>query len=173
MNVPSGSQCSSSGCESGWTSYLEQSSFSQDYNYDGQHSFGGYNSNVNNIRVKQQHQADGDGDEEEEDLSMVSDASSGPPTYCEEDEDSIQQKNTRKKKSSDSSRSSHQFNHQHQYLDDTASSPVLKGKKVNDNVKTDEFSQGFSATHLKGKASNSNKKKHFGFFRSSHSSVSK
>ncbi|CAN1274535.1 Protein SOB FIVE-LIKE 5 [Linum perenne] len=169
MNVPSGSQCSSSGCESGWTSYLEQSSFSQDYNYDGQHSFGG---------VKQQHQADGDGDEEEEDLSMVSDASSGPPTYCEEDEDSIQQKNTRKKKSSDSSRSSHQFNHQHQYLDDTASSPVLKGKfsiekKVNDNVKTDEFSQGFSATHLKGKASNSNKKKHFGFFRSSHSSVSK
>ncbi|CAN1274536.1 Protein SOB FIVE-LIKE 5 [Linum perenne] len=162
MNVPSGSQCSSSGCESGWTSYLEQSSFSQDYNYDGQHSFGGYNN--------------GDGDEEEEDLSMVSDASSGPPTYCEEDEDSIQQKNTRKKKSSDSSRSSHQFNHQHQYLDDTASSPVLKGKiekKVNDNVKTDEFSQGFSATHLKGKASNSNKKKHFGFFRSSHSSVSK
>ncbi|KAJ6685797.1 hypothetical protein OIU79_015751 [Salix purpurea] len=55
---------------------------------------------------------------------------------------------------------------QHSYLDDTASSPAL-GKKVNNEGTAEhvlEFSQGFSATHFKGKSS---LKKHLGFFQSS------
>ncbi|OAY23046.1 protein SOB FIVE-LIKE 5 [Manihot esculenta] len=146
------SRCSSSGCESGWTLYLDQSSLSKNQ-YQGFGGFvdGGY------ARV--------DDDEEEEDLSMVSDASSRPPHYCEDDEDCFDQldkKNKSKKKSKEYDRSQ-----QHSYLDDTASSPVL-GKKVGKNEASMnhvlEFSQGFSATHFKGKSS---LKKHFGFFQSS------
>ncbi|KAB5526588.1 hypothetical protein DKX38_020435 [Salix brachista] len=71
MNI-SASQYSGSGCESGWTSYLNQSTISKKQ-YQG---FDGF--------------VDGDcarvEDEQDEDLSMVSDASSGPPHYCEDDE---------------------------------------------------------------------------------------
>ncbi|KAJ6391252.1 hypothetical protein OIU77_025276 [Salix suchowensis] len=69
MNV-SASEYSSGGCESGWTSYFDQSSNSK-HQYQG---FGGF--------------ADGEytrlEEEQEEDLSMVSDASSGPPHYGED-----------------------------------------------------------------------------------------
>ncbi|KAG6747609.1 hypothetical protein POTOM_047497 [Populus tomentosa] len=143
MNI-SASQYSGSGCESGWTSYLYQSSISKNQ-YQG---FGGF--------------VDGDfarvEDEQEEDLSMVSDASSGPPHYCEDGEfccDKLAMKSKNKKKSREHGRSQ-----QYSYLDDTASSPALsKAKHV------PEFSQGFSATHFKGKSS---LKKHLGFFKSSH-----
>nr|APR64001.1 hypothetical protein [Populus tomentosa] len=150
MNI-SASQYSGSGCESGWTSYLYQSSISKNQ-YQG---FGGF--------------VDGDfarvEDEQEEDLSMVSDASSGPPHYCEDGEfccDKLAMKSKNKKKSREHGRSQ-----QYSYLDDTASSPALS-KKVNNECSTEhvpEFSQGFSATHFKGKSS---LKKHLGFFKSSH-----
>ncbi|KAG6786445.1 hypothetical protein POTOM_008046 [Populus tomentosa] len=127
------------GCESGWTSYLNQSSNSK-HQYQG--GFGGF--------------VDGDyarvEEDQEEDLSMVSDASSGPPQYCEDDGygcDKLAKKSRSKKKSKEHGRSK-----QHSYLDDsTASSPAL-GKA------------SFSATHFKGKSS---LKKHLGFFQSSHS----
>ncbi|KAJ6954838.1 hypothetical protein NC652_006321 [Populus alba x Populus x berolinensis] len=153
MNV-SASEYSGGGCESGWTSYLNQSSNSK-HQYQG--GFGGF--------------VDGDyarvEEDQEEDLSMVSDASSGPPQYCEDDGygcDKLAKKSKSKKKSKEHGRSK-----QHSYLDDsTASSPAL-GKKVNNEGTTEhglEFSQGFSATHFKGKSS---LKKHLGFFQSSHS----
>ncbi|KAJ9166348.1 hypothetical protein P3X46_021120 [Hevea brasiliensis] len=150
MNM-SASHCSSSGCESGWTLYLDQSSLSKNQ-YQG---YGGF-VDGNYAKVD---------DEEEEDLSMVSDASSRPPHYCQDDEDCFDQlakKNKSKKKSKEYGR-----NQQHSYLDDTASSPVL-GKAIGKNEASMnhvlEFSQGFSATHFKGKSS---LKKHFGFFQSS------
>ncbi|KAJ6344822.1 hypothetical protein OIU76_006369 [Salix suchowensis] len=150
MNI-SASQYSGSGCESGWTSYLNQSTISRNQ-YQG---FDGF--------------VDGDcarvEDEQDEDLSMVSDASSGPPHYCEDDEfccDKQAGKSKNKKKSREYGRGQ-----QYSYLDDTASSPALS-KKVNNEGPTEhvpEFSQGFSATHFKGKSS---LKKHLGFFKSSH-----
>jgi hypothetical protein len=168
MNI-SASQYSGSGCESGWTSYLYQSSISKNQYQD----FGGF--------------VDGDfarvEDEQEEDLSMVSDASSGPPHYCEDGEfccDKLAKKSKNKKKSREHGRSQ-----QYSYLDDTASSPALSKascskeiiynfhlslinfethsyifrhgflifmQKVNNECSTEhvpEFSQGFSATHFK------------------------
>ncbi|CAK7347408.1 unnamed protein product [Dovyalis caffra] len=134
MNM-SASQYISSGCESGWTSYLNESSNSKNQ-YRG---FGGF--------------VDGDyarvEGEQEEDLSMVSDASSGPPHYREDDEyccDKLAKKSKNKRKSKEYGRSQ-----QHSYLDDTASSPAL-GKATNNEGPTElvlESSQGFSATHFK------------------------
>lgn len=73
MNVLA-SECTS-GCESGWTLYLEQSDFASHRNtnkfVDGKAGF---------CEQDFQHC-----DDEEEDLSMVSDASSGPPTFHEDD----------------------------------------------------------------------------------------
>ncbi|XP_075483856.1 protein SOB FIVE-LIKE 5-like [Primulina tabacum] len=62
MNV-SNSECSS-GCESGWTVYLDQTSNSTD--------------KYTRVLVKNENP-----DQEDEDLSMVSDASSGPPQFQE------------------------------------------------------------------------------------------
>ncbi|KDP41603.1 hypothetical protein JCGZ_16010 [Jatropha curcas] len=151
MSAP---QCSSSGCESGWTLYLDQSS----NQYQG---FGGF-VDGNYARVE---------GEEEEDLSMVSDASSGPPHYCEDDdhEECCFDQLANNKKNKSKKKKNKEFSiarscQQHSFLDDTASSPAL-GKKVSKNVIEGskehalEFSQGFSATHFKGKSS---LKKHFG-----------
>ncbi|KAJ8762567.1 hypothetical protein K2173_008006 [Erythroxylum novogranatense] len=142
-----------SGCESGWTSYLDQSSLSKTQ-FQG---FGEYNVGEDYARFE----------DEEEDLSMVSDASSGPPHYCEDDEycyDQLAKQSMNKKKNKERVRSQQQ-----QYLDDTASSLVLSKKvtKIEASMEhTQEFSQGFSATHCKGKSAS---KKHFGFFQSSKS----
>lgn len=129
MNL-SASQCSSSGCESGWTLYLEQSSHSKNQCY----SFGGEEYAERGARA-------GNEEEEEDDLSMVSDASSGPRHYCEDDEDcfdvngcfcsphlasELAQKSKKKNKIKE-----HVRNQQHNsYLDDTASSPVLGFSKA-------------------------------------------
>lgn len=110
-------KCSSSGsgCESGWTSYLDQSSLS---------------------RNRYQCYSLGDGhnqeEEEEDDLSMVSDASSGPPHYCEHDEDCFDEKGSfysphlpselAPAKSKNKKKIKQQQHNS--YLDDTASSPV-------------------------------------------------
>ncbi|EEF52266.1 protein SOB FIVE-LIKE 5 [Ricinus communis] len=159
MNM-SASQCSSSGCESGWTLYLDQSSLSKNQ----YQNFGGFVDGNEYARAEND-----DDDYEEEDLSMVSDASSGPPHYCEDDEDQYcydsSKKNKNKQKCKEYRRSQQQ---QYSYLDDTASSPVLSKKAAGKNNEASvdhvlEFSQGFSATHFKGKYS---LKKHFGFFQS-------
>ncbi|KAK3231210.1 hypothetical protein Dsin_003091 [Dipteronia sinensis] len=159
MNL-SASQCSSSGCESGWTLYLDQSSLSKNQCY----SIGGIVDEEGNVRDHEKVE-----EEEEEDLSMVSDASSGPRHYCEDDEDcfyengcfssppsasELAKKSKNKKKKI---KEQHGRNQQHSYLDDTASSPLLGFSKKNISFsKKDasmehvmDFSQGFSATHLK------------------------
>ncbi|KAK9215801.1 hypothetical protein WN944_007807 [Citrus x changshan-huyou] len=142
MNL-SASQCkcssSGSGCESGWTSYLDQSSLSRNRN---------------------QCYSLGDGhNEEEDDLSMVSDASSGPPHYCEHDEDCFDEKGSfcsphlpselAPAKSKNKKKIKQQQHNS--YLDDTASSP--KNISFSNNEASVEqvlgYSQGFSTTHLR------------------------
>ncbi|GMI78475.1 hypothetical protein like AT4G33800 [Hibiscus trionum] len=132
MNL-SASQCGS-GCESGWTFYLDQSFCSQ--------TWSGFESGVNGARFG--------GEDEEEDLSMVSDASSGPRQYyCQE---KPVKKNSRNKKMIKEHCGNNQ---QHSCLDDTASSPLINfpEKKFNEegSIELSDFSQGFSGTHFKGK----------------------
>jgi|UniRef100_A0A2N9EDS1 hypothetical protein len=117
----SASQWSSSGCESGWTRYLGHSSLSQN-------RVGG----IDDYRGKEEKTQ-----QEEEDLSLVSDASSGPSYYHEDDEDQCFQdngcsfnselagKSKKKKKAKEHSRHGRQSN-----LDDTASSPALSYPKA-------------------------------------------
>ncbi|XVF64202.1 hypothetical protein PTKIN_Ptkin09bG0149200 [Pterospermum kingtungense] len=153
MNV-SPSQCAGSGCESGWTLYLDQSSCSQ----TRCQKFGGnYNEDYGAPRFVVE-------DEEEEDLSMVSDASSGPRHYCEDYEECLVENGSfcsaheAAKKSSKNKKKikEHGSNPQHSYLDDTASSPVVSFSKKNlkkeASIDLLDFSQGFSGTHFKGKS---------------------
>ncbi|XP_048443937.1 protein SOB FIVE-LIKE 5 isoform X2 [Pyrus x bretschneideri] len=165
MNI-SPSQCNS-GCESGWTSYLDQSSYLSQSQVQKPGGFADY------VQTKEEEE------EEEEDLSMVSDASSGPPHYHDFDEDCVYEngssfsvswgsklgKKSKKKSKGNGSRELH--------LDDTASSPVLNySKKLSTNFSKDEssmqnvlgYSEGFSATHKKGKSA---LLQHFGFLKSS------
>ncbi|XP_022843899.1 uncharacterized protein LOC111367320 isoform X2 [Olea europaea var. sylvestris] len=148
MNI-SNSECSS-GCESGWTMYLDQLSNSTNhYNRAG----------------------DVYDDQDDENLSMVSDASSGPPQFednCENYASDEQKKNGNHKKKMTQKRGKQQS----LYLDDTASSPMFRFSK--DNVAYSHihtslehvpgFSQGPSVPDFGG---DSITKKHFGFFKSS------
>ncbi|XVE95041.1 hypothetical protein REPUB_Repub02eG0062100 [Reevesia pubescens] len=126
MNV-SASQCGS-GCESGWTLYLDQSSYSQtrcqkfDGNFDEDYGGKGARFVV---------------EDDQEDLSMVSDASSGPRHYCEDYEEcgsfsSAPAAPEPAKRSSKNKKKikEHGSNQQHSYLDDTASSPVISFSKA-------------------------------------------
>lgn len=117
MNI-STSECSS-GCESGWTTYLDQLSNSTD---PYSRAFGA------NCEGKEAYVVDDD--QEDEDLSMVSDASSGPPHFfyenypvqtqyygnisaVSEDKKKIKKKSCKPKKQ------------QNLCLDDTASSSIF------------------------------------------------
>jgi len=117
----------SSGCESGWTLYLGES-----YAYERE--------NTNNvISFHNQHQNyRGNSMSCEEDLSMVSDASSGPPHLYHEEQDEDEDgygrtrhhrdKTTKKEKRLNKEKkqlSKKQYQYQHQHLDDTASSPAV------------------------------------------------
>ncbi|KAM0968261.1 hypothetical protein ACFX2A_016936 [Malus domestica] len=162
-----------SGCESGWTSYLDQSSYLSQSQFQKPGGFADY------VETKEEEEKEEE-EEEEEDLSMVSDASSGPPHYHDFDEDCVYEdgssfsvswgsklgKKSKKKSKGNGSRELH--------LDDTASSPVLNysKKKLSTNFSKDEssmqnvlgYSEGFSATHKKGKSA---LLQHFGFLKSS------
>ncbi|KAF7830533.1 uncharacterized protein G2W53_012866 [Senna tora] len=149
----------SSASESGWTHYLDQSSLSGNcfQMSGGIVEYGGIVD-----------------EEEEEDLSMVSDASSGPPPHYHDDDDECgyedwyyshsssqytKESKEKKKKVKESYR-----HHQHlSHLDDdTASSPKKVNFSGNGEVENAlDFSQGFSATRIKGK---SKFQKQFGFF---------
>ncbi|KAK7351579.1 hypothetical protein VNO77_11137 [Canavalia gladiata] len=150
--------------ESGWTHYLDQSSFSEDY--------------------FQRRGGMEEEEEEEEDLSMVSDASSGPPHYHEEDDQpycvnwypstsQCTKESKKKKKVKECSKTQ-----QSSPLDDTASSPVLNIPKASHNANVMSYkkvsfsgngavenaldiSQCFSATRIKRKPKF---QKHFSFF---------
>ncbi|CAI9771383.1 unnamed protein product [Fraxinus pennsylvanica] len=145
MNI-SPSECSS-GCESGWTMYLDQHSNST-YQYSK--------------TIDKHYQRKGTYVNEEEDdydLSMVSDASSGPPLL--EDSAEKNKKSEKKKKAKEQKREEKNL-----YLDDTASSPLcnfsqdtLAPASIHTSVEhVSGFSQAPSAAHFQ---------KHFGFFKSS------
>lgn len=73
----------SSGCESGWTVYLEHSSISAyDDQEKGNRNGGGVSTEEKRLK---NHLQEEEAEEEDEDLSMVSDASSGPPHLPEEE----------------------------------------------------------------------------------------
>ncbi|KAL1564731.1 protein SOB FIVE-LIKE 5-like [Salvia divinorum] len=131
-----------SGCESGWTMYLDQISNSNPYTTDFYTRYeekGGY--------------------DDDEDQSMVSDASSGPPPHsaayysCTAAED---KKN--KKKRADTKKEPKQK--QTPCLDDTASSSILHFSQSQGNVPPDDY----SAAHFEGESVT---KKRLGFFKSS------
>ncbi|KAG9153066.1 hypothetical protein Leryth_012335 [Lithospermum erythrorhizon] len=119
MNL-SNSECSS-GCESGWTMYFDQHSESHQGQYNR-------NDEEETLRSKREHINDDYIEEQEsEDLSMVSDASSGPPHLHEDEKCYVRneyisylsdkpEENQKKVKGLKREEKSH--------LDDTASSPV-------------------------------------------------
>ncbi|KAM5549680.1 protein SOB FIVE-LIKE 5 [Rosa sericea] len=182
MNVLA-SECSS-GCESGWTLYLEQS-------YVSQHPSGLHRGNSNGFceEYKEKRISCSNEDEEEEDQSMVSDASSGPPHF-NEDEVYFDENNNgyfcppskdvrtlkfggKKQKIKEKGRCGVQDQQQQQpsFLDDTASSPFFNISKNNFMVSNNQasgdsvmdFSQGFSSTHFQGRSAYQD---HYGFLQS-------
>lgn len=150
----------SSGCESGWTLYLDHSLVSP--------SAHTVHENAPFSR------RDTENEEEEEDLSMVSDASSGPP-HVNEDEiyngfsypSSMDAVFPRKSFKRQRIKEEHRSQVDPSCLDDTASSPLFNfsnKKKSNPNNNQGlmesviDFSHGFSATDYE---------KNFGFLQAS------
>ncbi|KAF5955496.1 hypothetical protein HYC85_008352 [Camellia sinensis] len=125
MNA-STSECSS-GCESGWTMYLDDYDHQSSYSADQFKKNGGRDVSED-CGYKSANVEDFD---EDEDLSMVSDASSGPPHVRGDEDDETEyfccgssaseQANKRKKKKQFKAQ---RGKHQHLFLDDTASSGV-------------------------------------------------
>ncbi|RVW56170.1 hypothetical protein CK203_012739 [Vitis vinifera] len=155
MNI-SASQCSS-GCESGWTLYLDQSSSSANECRRAGRVVD-EDCGRKNAEVGQQ--------DEEEDLSMVSDASSGPPHF-HEDENCFSQaaKKSQKKKIKDPC-----TKQQHSSLDDTASSPVLSFSKASFFSSILYYSLltvGMALASVECFQGKSAFQKHIGFFKSS------
>ncbi|GJU32403.1 hypothetical protein Tco_1175992, partial [Tanacetum coccineum] len=179
-----GSECSS-GCESGWTLYLEHSM----YDHHPSHPYQNHNNNVDDCNGKKwsfSHENDFDADDE--DMSMVSDASSGPPHCFQEQEDDQCFNNNGKggvytnvKRQKNIIPKEPKLHRKVQnlpcLLDDTASSPfynfsnnnlMVTKKKTNSMENNDiiDYSQGYSTTYFEGKSAYQD---HFGFF---HPSVS-
>ncbi|XP_042494622.1 protein SOB FIVE-LIKE 5-like [Macadamia integrifolia] len=190
MNIGWGSECCS-GCESGWTMYLDQySSPSANPCKVGGGGFGHPLGIYGKGDTGKDAKVDDDGvaePEEEEDLSMVSDASSGPPHFHEDEEDNYSYDENAYFCSSTAAlekktgRRGKILEHRHQrhpssFLDDTASSPIVSLSKNNltltENQASGEnvLSQGFSGNHFKGKSSF---QKHFSFLPAGKSSSSK
>ncbi|XP_073128021.1 protein SOB FIVE-LIKE 5-like [Henckelia pumila] len=162
MNV-SNSECSS-GCESGWTMYLDQTSNSTD--------------KYTRVLVKN---VNPDQEDDDEDLSMLSDASSGPPQFQEHEnyargnnlqlfhghiESSAPAGGNKKKSKQNKNKAKDQLmriKRQESFcLDDTATSP-LPHHFAQDNLAP-------SGTHLQEFNSAEGEpitKKHTGFFKSS------
>ncbi|PON91141.1 hypothetical protein TorRG33x02_131720 [Trema orientale] len=152
----------SSGCESGWTLYLDESYISETDKFKRDH---------------REEDGDYEKEEEEEDLSMVSDASSGPPHYHEDDHEdcssfssswaykSANKDKNKKTKMKTKLKEKCRDEEHHSCLDDTASSPkkstLSKSKASMENVLG--YSQGFSTTHFKGESA---LEKHFGLYQS-------
>ncbi|KAG2244080.1 hypothetical protein Bca52824_094074 [Brassica carinata] len=147
----------SSGCESGWTLYLDHSVSS----FPSSSCFRDINGFENRRRSKDSwsqnyvHQ-DEDEEGEEEDLSMMSDASSGPRNICEED--SAKKLNSvGPKKQNKIEKKRRDYEKMNSVLDDTASSHMLQksvgGNKIEQAFpeSTLDYSQGFSATHVQGR----------------------
>ncbi|KAL0924793.1 hypothetical protein M5K25_005651 [Dendrobium thyrsiflorum] len=147
------SECSS-GCQSGWTLYLCQSHESPS------------TSTLPSRREVSVHE------DEEEDLSMLSDASSGPPHgteetcinfyYCSNDRDGRLTTFARNGVSKRRKAEEQKLQEHSSFLDDTASSPLLCFSKATSSISSSsrkhlvddvlELSCGFSANHCKNEA---------------------
>jgi len=116
------SQCSS-GCESGWTLYLEHS-FQLNHNafsHASSQFIGEDNDQYKDKKAKKE-------EAEEEDLSMVSDASSGPPHLPDAQDNASFYSASNSAKLGKRSRKRQkvkQYQHLPSFLDDTASSLVF------------------------------------------------
>lgn len=132
------SECSS-GCESGWTLYLEHSLLSQDVSHKDA-SFIGGNDGFYEDKDKRAREEDTT-EEEEEDLSMVSDASSGPPHFPDDEAyfnevnngcfyPPMSSKSAKLEKTGKEKKKVRENQHLTSLLDDTASSPVHDFAKV-------------------------------------------
>ncbi|OIW06891.1 hypothetical protein TanjilG_19540 [Lupinus angustifolius] len=149
----------SSGCESGWTLYLEHSYRGSDASYSDEF----YEDHKDKGTKEQEY--------EEEDLSMVSDASSGPPhipydeAYLNEEENNggfYSESNAVNLPKSGKKKQKVKENQQllPSFLHDTASSCVfdLSTNEVdvnNQQTSTEsmlDYSQGFSANYIKGRS---------------------
>ncbi|RDX99028.1 hypothetical protein CR513_17993, partial [Mucuna pruriens] len=149
------SQCSS-GCESGWTLYLEEHSFQLNHNASSHTSshFMPHDDPFCDKKPKRE-------DAEEEDLSMVSDASSGPP-HLPDAQDNSASKVAKLGKRSKKRQKVKENQHLHpSFLDDTASSPLFDFSMNNATVANQQtstesmldYSQGFSATYYEERSS--------------------
>ncbi|XP_057493377.1 protein SOB FIVE-LIKE 5-like [Actinidia eriantha] len=166
---------SSSGCESGWTLYLEESFLSP---------YPSHSHDFVNYRGKNRDPKDED---EEEDLSMVSDASSGPQIFHENEfygnadngflshaaiDATLLKNSANKKMKKNRGNRIRKVEEDPSFLDDTASSPIFNFSQSNFKVSNNQasmegildFSQGCSATHVEG---SSEFHEPFGFFQSS------
>ncbi|CAH8380171.1 unnamed protein product [Eruca vesicaria subsp. sativa] len=146
----SGSSEWSSGCESGWTLYLDHSVSSS----PSPSCFRDSNGFDNRRRSKESWSQSYVHQEEEEDLSMISDASSGPRNIYEEG--SVKNLNNVDRKIQSKREKERRDNEKmNSLLDDTASSHMLQksvgcGNKIEETFPecTLDYSQGFSATHF-------------------------
>lgn len=165
------SECSS-GCESGWTLYLEHSS--SKFSAGGKHQKMAPSHHEDHQGKKNGSFSYDDDDEEEEDLSMVSDASSGPPHFDhdideDEDEEEVFCYGERKKQSLKLSTHEQFIKPEDFGLDDTASSPIFVSKNNGGHNKGSSLkrmmeysSQGVSATHFH-QGRSTNYQEHYGF----------
>ncbi|XP_010530699.1 PREDICTED: uncharacterized protein LOC104807210 [Tarenaya hassleriana] len=162
-----GSSENSSGCESGWTLYLDHSVSSPNPSRFREitNGFGDKRSKSRKHWGKY-HYTDEDGDED--DLSMVSDASSGPRNLAEDEacdysngfkRETAKKISVRPQKQSKREKKGREDPKMASFLDDTASSPFFNFPNSNVGVNHMEqgslesaldYSQGFSATHFQG-----------------------
>ncbi|XP_019165143.1 PREDICTED: uncharacterized protein LOC109161276 [Ipomoea nil] len=168
------SECSS-GCESGWTVYLENSIMPPYSSYNNGTKFLQGKARVNGKEDEEE--------EEEEDLSMVSDASSGPPQVLAEEDyhgwcfhapvgavgSALPKKSNVKRQRKKENRLQN-LKEKASILDDTASSPIFTNNNftINNQTKLEsvvpDFSQGFSTTQFQGQSAY---QEHCEFFQSS------
>ncbi|ESW29198.1 hypothetical protein PHAVU_002G051300 [Phaseolus vulgaris] len=157
------SQCSS-GCESGWTLYLDHSFQLKNHNTFSHASSQLIGEDYKDKKAKKE-------EADEEDLSMVSDASSGPPHLPEAQDDASFYSASNSAKLGKRTRKRQkvkQYQHLPSFLDDTASSLVFDFSMNNVTVTNHQTStesmlncsQGFSATYFEERSSLQD---HFGF----------
>ncbi|WCJ18002.1 Protein SOB FIVE-LIKE 5 [Euphorbia peplus] len=156
MNAFVASECTS-GCESGWTLYLEQSFLSPATT----------SSRMVDIRIsgdfygKKDRNADHDQEDEQEqedDLSMLSDASSGPPHFNDDEtyfnfDNNVGRGGGHGRKSCGGKRRKERKcrrSEKQEAVDDTASSALKSNFGLPSN--NPDYSQGFSATHFEGRS---------------------
>ncbi|XP_058080888.1 protein SOB FIVE-LIKE 5-like [Magnolia sinica] len=165
----------SSGCESGWTMYLDQSSEKPTSLFEKEAV----------LSWKNDRFLVGEEGEDEMDPSMVSDASSGPPHFLQDDDDEDHEfcfdgdgcfcSPALICKSGKRRRAERRVEEEDpsSFLDDTASSHVFSFSNNCFNINTNQissmedvldFSMGFSTTHFNGKTA---LQKHCGFLETS------